>query len=215
MAEIKSIIFDFDGTLHDTMKIYYPAFTSGVEILKSHGYAKDFDLDEANIKKFLGEKPDYAYNLIAKDAPRDLVKEVMKHVGTGMEANMDSVGELYPHAEETLKKLYGHYDLYIMSNCRIRYLEKALDSYGIRKYFKAYFMGETFEYLPKADILKQERKDMREEILFVGDRYHDIEAAVANEVPSVFAKYGFGSEIEGLRATYKIDSIEELTDILY
>ncbi|CDZ74611.1 putative phosphatase [Peptoniphilus sp. ING2-D1G] len=214
MAEIKSIVFDFDGTLHDTMKIYYPAFTSGIEILRECGYAKNFEANEENIKKFLGEKPDYAYNLIAKDAPSDLVEKVMHHVGTTMEHNMETVGELYPHTEEVLEKLYGDYDLYILSNCRIRYLEKALDIYEIRKYFKDYFTGEAFKYIPKEDILRQERKNMKQEILFVGDRYHDIRAAVNNEIPSVFVKYGFGPESEGREANYKIDLLEELIDIL-
>ncbi|MDU2110628.1 MAG: HAD hydrolase-like protein, partial [Peptoniphilus lacydonensis] len=39
MDNIKSIIFDFDGTLHNTIKIYYPAFSSGVKTLKAKGFA--------------------------------------------------------------------------------------------------------------------------------------------------------------------------------
>lgn len=214
MSKIKSIVFDFDGTLHDTMKVYYPAFESGIEILKNEGYAKDFEVNEENIAKFLGEKPDYAYNLVAKDAPRELVEKAMHKVGTSMEDYMDTVGELYSGTIEVLEKLYKDHDLYILSNCRIRYLEKALDTYNIRKYFKDYYTGEAFKYIPKEDILRGERKNMEEEIIFVGDRYHDIMAAVDNKIPSVFARYGFGSEEEGKEATYKIDKIAELLEII-
>lgn len=214
MDKIKSIIFDFDGTLHDTMKIYQPAFESGVDLLKENGYAKDFTPFASNIEKFLGEKPDFAYKQIAKDAPRELIEKAMKKVGTGMEDNMETVGELYPGTTEVLENLYKNYDLYILSNCRIRYLEKALDVYGIRKYFKDYFTGEAFNYIPKEDILKNERKNIKEGIIFVGDRYHDIRAAVDNDIPAVFASYGFGPAEEGKDADYKIDSIKELLKII-
>lgn len=214
MNKIKSIVFDFDGTLHNTMKIYQPAFASGVELLQEKGFAKDFSPTASNIKKFLGEKPDFAYNQIAKDAPRELIEKAMHKVGTGMEDYMDTVGKLYPGTIEVLEKLYENYDLYILSNCRIRYLEKALDAYNIRKYFKDYYTGEAFKYIPKEDILRGERKHMKEGIIFVGDRYHDIMAAVDNEIPSVFARYGFGAEEEGKEADYKIDDITELVEIL-
>lgn len=96
MDNIKSIIFDFDGTLHNTIKIYYPAFSSGVKTLQAKGFANNFELNEENVSKFLGEKPNYAYDLIAKDADENLKKEVMQQVGKNMEKNMqEGLGELY------------------------------------------------------------------------------------------------------------------------
>ena len=81
LKDVKSIIFDFDGTLHNTIKIYYPAFSSGVEFLRNHGFAKDFELNEKIVSKFLGEKPNFAYDLIAKGADDSLKREVMALVG--------------------------------------------------------------------------------------------------------------------------------------
>ena len=215
LKNVKSIIFDFDGTLHDTIKIYYPAFSEGVKILKEHGYAKDFELSENNVKRFLGEKPNFAYDLLAKDADEDFKLEVMTHVGQKMDENIrNKIGKLYDGTEEVLEKLSKTYDLYILSNCRESYLDQALDIYGIKKYFKEYYAAETFDFIPKDEIIRQERKNLKEEIIFVGDRHHDMDAARKNNLRSIFCTYGFGPEDEGKDTTYKIDSIREMLEIL-
>ena len=212
---VKSIIFDFDGTLHNTIKIYYPAFSSGIKILREHGFAKDFELSEENVSKFLGEKPTFAYELLAKDADKDFKEEVMAHVGKKMDENIASgIGELYKGTVKVLEELYQNYDLYILSNCRESYLENALDVYKIKKYFKNYYAAETFDYIPKDEIIKKERKNLREEIIFIGDRHHDMEAARKNNLKCIFCSYGFGDESEGKDANCKISSIEELLEIL-
>ncbi|MDU6783510.1 HAD family hydrolase [uncultured Peptoniphilus sp.] len=215
LKNVKSIIFDFDGTLHNTIKIYYPAFSSGVEFLRNHGFAKDFELNEKNVSKFLGEKPNFAYDLIAKGADEKLKREVMALVGKKMDENIkNGLGKLYEGTIKVLEELSEDYDLYILSNCRESYLDTALDVYGIKKYFKKYFAAETYDFLPKEDIIKKERQKIKEEIIFVGDRHHDMEAARKNNIRSIFCTYGFGSEEEGKDASYKISSIGEILKLL-
>lgn len=215
LKNVKSIIFDFDGTLHDTIKIYYPAFSEGVKILKDHGYAKDFELSEDNVKRFLGEKPNFAYDLLAPGADEGFKKKIMTLVGQKMDENIKNrVGKLYDGTEKVLEKLSKTYDLYILSNCRKSYLDQALDIYGIKKYFKRYYAAEIFNFIPKDEIIRQERKNFKEEIIFVGDRHHDMDAAHKNNLRSIFCTYGFGPAEEGKDATYKINSIREMLEIL-
>ena len=215
LKDVKSIIFDFDGTLHNTLKIYYPAFSSGVEFLREKGFAKDFELSEKNVARFLGEKPNFAYDLIAKGADDSLKGEVMALVGRKMEDNIkNGLGELYDGTIKVLEELSKNYDLYILSNCREVYLDLALDVYGIKKYFKKYFAAETYDFLPKDEIIKKERQKIKEEIIFVGDRHHDMEAAHKNNLRSIFCSYGFGSQEEGKDASYKISSIGEILELL-
>lgn len=215
LKDVKSIIFDFDGTLHNTIKIYYPAFSSGVEFLRNHGFAKDFELNEKIVSKFLGEKPNFAYDLIAKGADDSLKREVMALVGKKMDENIkNGLGELYDDSKKVLEELSEDYDLFILSNCRESYLDTALDVYGIKKYFKKYFAAETYDFIPKDEIIKKERKNIKEEIIFVGDRHHDMEAARKNNIKSIFCTYGFGSYEEGKDASYKITSIGEILKLL-
>ena len=215
LKNVKSIIFDFDGTLHNTIKIYYPAFSSGVELLREHGFARDFELSEKNVAKFLGEKPNFAYELIARGADENLKKKVMALVGKNMDENIKKgIGELYDGTIKVLEELSKNYDLYILSNCRESYLDTALDVYGIKKYFKKYFAAETYDYIPKDEIIKMERQNIKEEIIFVGDRHHDMEAARINNLKSIFCSYGFGNDEEGKDANYKISSIGEILNLL-
>lgn len=215
LKNVKSIIFDFDGTLHNTLKIYYPAFSYGVEFLREHGFAKDFELNEKNVSKFLGEKPIFAYDLIAKGADESLKREVMALVGKKMDENIkNGVGELYEGTIKVLEELSKNYNLYILSNCRESYLDLALDVYNIKKYFKKCFAAETYAFIPKDEIIKKERQNINEEIIFVGDRHHDMEAAKKNELKSIFCTYGFGNAEEGKDANYKISSIGELLNLL-
>ncbi|CAG7588356.1 Pyrophosphatase PpaX [Peptoniphilus tyrrelliae] len=215
LKNVKSIIFDFDGTLHNTIKIYYPAFSSGVEFLRNHGFAKDFELNEKNVSKFLGEKPNFSYDLIAKGADESLKREVMALVGKKMDENIkNGVGELYDDTIKVLEELSKNYDLYILSNCRESYLDLALDVYNIKKYFKKCFAAETYAFIPKDEIIKKERQNINEELIFIGDRHHDMEAAKKNELKSIFCTYGFGSAEEGKDANYKISSISELLNLL-
>lgn len=215
LTNVKSIIFDFDGTLHNTLKIYYPAFSSGVEFLREHGYAKDFELNDKNVSKFLGEKPNFAYDLIAKGADEKLKREVMALVGKKMDENIkNGLGELYDDSKKVLEELSKNYDLYILSNCRESYLDIALDVYGIKKYFKKCLAAETYAFIPKDEIIKKERQNIKEEIIFVGDRHHDMEAAMKNNLKSIFCSYGFGNTEEGEYANYKISSIGELLNLL-
>lgn len=215
MNNIKSIIFDFDGTLHDTMEIYYPAFKKGINHLKKHGIAEEYEVTRENISTFLGEKPSYAYDLIAKDAPDELKLETQKLVGFEMEKYMeDGTGRLYPNTVEVLENLCKKYDLYILSNARDIYLDKALKVYKIEKYFRRAYAAESFDYIPKDKILEKIIPNMEQDVIFVGDRFHDINAAVSNNIKSIFCTYGFGKIHEGDKADYKIDSIEEILKIL-
>lgn len=43
---MKYIIFDYDGTLHNSIKIYKPAFMTAYDYLVDNGYAKKREFSE-------------------------------------------------------------------------------------------------------------------------------------------------------------------------
>lgn len=214
LENIKSIIFDFDGTIHETTKIYTPALTCGIKLLKEEGYIADLEVNDVYAGKFLGYSAKDAWKIIAPEAPKDIVERAMKIVGSKMDENMEKgKGELYPKAREVLKTLNDRgYDLYLLSNARVRYLELACKIYGIKNYFKKIIAAESYNFIPKDLILKDIIDNMEKEIIVVGDRFHDIDAARTNNLKSIFASYGYGKVEEGKKATYNIFNIGELIE---
>ena len=51
---MKNLIFDYDGTLHETMRIYGPAFRKNYENLVSRGLAPAREFSDAEISGWLG-----------------------------------------------------------------------------------------------------------------------------------------------------------------
>lgn len=212
IENFKSIIFDFDGTLHETSKIYTPALKKGVNFLQDKGYLKDLKLTDDYASKFLGYSAKDAWKLIANSLPEDLIQKAMKIVGETMDENLkEGKGRLYKNAKKTLEILKNRgKDLYLLSNARVRYLDIATEVYDIKKYFKKIYASESFDFISKDEIIEKIQKEMEREIIVVGDRFHDIEGAEKNFLKSAFALYGYGNKGEGKNANYKISDISEL-----
>lgn len=212
LENVKSIIFDFDGTLHQTTKIYTPALAKAVKILQDKGYIDKFEVDDNFSGKLLGYSAEDAWKIIYPNATKETVAPLISLVGQSMEENMlAKKGSLYEGTEEVLKTLKEKgYDLYLLSNCSNRYLNLACEIYGIKKYFKKLIPAQTFDYIDKGQIIKILMDDMAKEIIVVGDRFHDIEGAKANNLKAIFASYGYGKKEESAKADYKINNIIEL-----
>ena len=50
----KNVIFDYDGTLHETMRIYGPAFRKNYEFLAAQGLMPARQFEDAEISEWLG-----------------------------------------------------------------------------------------------------------------------------------------------------------------
>ena len=46
--------------------------------------------------------------------------------------------------------------------------------------------------------------------VIVGDRFHDIESAIKNNIYSIFCEYGYGDISEGNKANVNIKDIKEI-----
>jgi phosphoglycolate phosphatase len=73
---------------------------------------------------------------------------------------------------------------------------------------------EAYDFIPKHEILKQVKGNYKNNQVMVGDRFHDIDAAVKNGIQSVYCEYGYGKRKEGEGATVHIKDISEILEIL-
>ncbi len=215
LDKIKTIIFDFDGTLHNTVLIYTPALKKSVEYLQKNGFVKKLQVDDVFSGSLLGFPPKEAWEKIAPGLDSMMVKNAMKITGESMIGNLNSkMGELYPGTINVLEYLKDKYNLVLLSNAKSIYIEAATKIYGLDRYFSRLIAAEEYNFIPKEEIIKDIMKSYPGEYLVIGDRFHDIEGAVKNNLPSIFCSYGFGEAVEGEKAIYKINSIMELMELL-
>ncbi|WP_296112030.1 HAD family hydrolase [uncultured Anaerococcus sp.] len=196
------LIFDFDGTIHNTEIAYEKAITESLEEL-------DLSIKDYDFRSFIGMGPSDVWDIILKD-DSDKSPYIKKN-GDRIIKYMKEDGRLYDGAYETLEYLKGKYDLYILSKCRRPYMDAAREKFGLDKYFDKYFVGEDYDFLDKYKIL---RKEVKEDYIVIGDRREDMEAGLKNNKKTIFVAYGYGSSSEGEGAYKKISSIKELNDIL-
>lgn len=209
LKNIKSLVFDLDGTLHETLAIYKPALEVGINSLGG------LKVDRNLAYSLLGKTPKESWKILAPDLTDQEIERVSNLVGIEMRKNLDQgLGRLYPGSHEVLDILSQHYEIYILSNAKEKYLENSIRNLGLGKYLKSYIASETYGYLSKAEIIKKNRHKLQEEILIIGDRENDIEAGYKNNIKSVFCNYGFGSHHEGELADFRINKITDILKIL-
>lgn len=189
----KLIVFDLDGTLNQTENYAVPAMLAvlkdfGVDCFHEQDIMDTFGAkDEDTIEKFFGEDA-YKYNEIYWDRVTEYINE--KYIGRY---------KPYSGVKKMLKWLKREgYKLAVCSNADINYITNTLSLLKIESYF-----DDIQPLLPgksKIDSLRCLLKRIEpDEAVMVGDRYFDLEAAKANQLPFVACLYGYGKldEFEG------------------
>lgn len=222
----QDILFDLDGTLT----------ASGPGITRSAQYALHrMGIEEPDAKKltfFVGPP----LNLTFRERYGMNEAQTAQAIGYFRE-QYDSKGvfenELYPGVPEMLKKLsLGGCRLAIASSKPENLVHKVLERFGIASYFTV-IVGSA----PDAELDNKAGADNKQQMVkkalqelslpesaggrmkdcaMVGDRFYDIEGAIANDVTAVGVSYGYGSriELEKAGAAYVADSVEELQAFL-
>ncbi|MBQ9063640.1 MAG: HAD family hydrolase, partial [Eubacterium sp.] len=135
-----------------------------------------------------------------------------------MQENLKSgKGRLYPGVEEMLDALCAEgYLPAMLSNCGNHHAQVQWEIYGLDRWFTVFFACETWNGIPKHEILKDIAADFRGALAkspvkrcgsenaeeqyricaYVGDRDSDLAAAKAVNVPFIGCRYGYGSPEE-------------------
>ena len=82
--DTKTIIFDWDGTLHESMVIYYDAFTVAYNHLVSRGYAKPRSFSKEEVSKFLGVNPKDMWTSVLPTLTDQIFSEASQMVSDAM-----------------------------------------------------------------------------------------------------------------------------------
>ncbi|MBP1743278.1 MAG: family hydrolase [Firmicutes bacterium] len=216
LGRIKTIFFDYDGTLHNGIKIYAPAFRDAYAYLVENSYAEPRDWTEAEISYWLGFSPMEMWKRFMPGIPEEtkitcsgIISSTMKALTEGGKA------ELYRGSIEVLSYLKEKgYHLIFISNCKSYYKEAHNRIFGLDNYFEELIATEDYGYLPKDEILASIKHRYEKDIAIVGDRFQDIEAGKANGILTIGCTYGYGSASELEDADIRIGDILELKKLL-
>ena len=210
-----NLVFDYDGTIHNCLKIYKPAFLKACQWLKAHGYPVKDSYSDSEIGYWLGFTSTDMWAMFQPELPADQ-RDCCRHIiGESMAEELKKGNaELFPGAEKALTELKNDgYKLIFLSNCRIRYQQRHTENFGLDRWFDAFYNAEEYGFIPKHEIFRQQvKKDWQGDFIVIGDRFHDIETAVLNGVKSIGCGYGYGSPDELEKADIIICSVTEIPE---
>lgn len=204
------LILDYDGTLHDSMGIYEPAFRTAISELEDKGWLEHRDYSAAEIRHWIGFSAGDMWRSFQPGFTARQRETGSSRIGTLMtEAIREGRARLYPGTEETLGLLAASYELWFLSNCKISYMEAHRQMFGLDQWFRRYLCTEAYGYAAKEEILRQ-AADPGRKYIAVGDRAQDRQLAVRTGIPFIGCAYGFGTPEELAGADLCIEEIREL-----
>ncbi|AXX84947.1 HAD family hydrolase [Aliarcobacter skirrowii] len=206
---IKTIFWDFDGVILDSMPIRDYGFR---EIFK------DFDKDivdklvryhtlNGGLSRYV--KIRYFYNtLLGQDVSDEKVQELANRFSTIMKAELTNKKYLIDETVYFIEKNYKNYNFHIVSGSdekELNYLCKELE---ISKYFKTIEGSPT----PKNDLVKnilEKYNYNSKECVLIGDSINDYEAANVNAMKF----YGYNNEKLREVSNFYIEKFNNLNKI--
>lgn len=216
----KYIIFDYDGTLHDTMYIYGNAFRSTYQWLVTNGQAPERTFKDCEISIWLGYNSQDMWEAFMPSLSRSWKEKASGNIGRLMLEQMEEKkARLYDGALNTLQLLKEQgYGLIFLSNCKEAYMQEHQELFGLDRYFEGFYCCQTYNFIPKKDIFPILAKDFPGKHMIVGDRFSDIEVAVTHQLLSIGCAYGYGKpeELEPAKAVaHDVVQIPELVKNLW
>lgn len=203
-----SIIFDVDGTLWDSTDAIAESWNQAVK--ETLGF--DAKIDADLLRGLFGKTTNEIAAAMLPNFPEDKQLEALDKCFEYEDKYLiEHSGKIYDGVTETLSKLAEKYDLYVVSNCQVGYIELALKHMKLTEKIKDHLcFGDN--NLPKGENIKliMERNNV-EKAIYVGDIQGDYNACQVAKIPMIYANYGFG-EVEN--PEYTINSIKELPELM-
>lgn len=210
-----TLVFDYDGTLHNTKHLYGCAFRKAYEMLVSEGYAEPRYYSDDEVSKYLGVSAPDMWKDFMPQLPDEVWQRASMVIGGEMiDGVLGGNALLYDGIPEALDALKARgCRLLMLSNCRHSYMEAHRSAVGLDRWFTDYFCAEDYNFIPKEDIfpiLREKYPDTS--YIMIGDRDSDFRVGTANALPIIGCSYGFGTPSELQVCTLTVASPSELPD---
>lgn len=211
-----TIIFDYDGTLHNSAGIYIKAFRKAYRYLVEAGQAEDRTYSDGEISRWLGYTKVDMWNSFMPELEESYKEKAGGIIGEEMR-RLIRIGEaaLYEGTVEVLEYLKSkRHKLMILSNCSEAYLLDHMDMFSLVQYMERCIATESYDFISKTEIVRSLIEGDPSGYMIIGDRHHDIDAGLENGIRTVGCSYGYGTPEEYDRAEVVIGDIRELIGMM-
>ncbi|EMF82303.1 haloacid dehalogenase-like hydrolase [Leptospira weilii serovar Topaz str. LT2116] len=192
---IQALAFDVDGTLFSSEGMILEVYRDSIQ-----NFSKTFEIQidlpsRDQLMMEIGKPVKTIFrNLLPQlnEKQRDIISDsVLRFL---CERIKNGEGEFYPSVKETIESLTRKgFRILAASNGRKPYIETILGVAGVLSYFDPILVLDNERIKTKGEILKEyiKQNDFKpDEILMIGDRLSDHEAARQNGCPFAFCSYG-------------------------
>ena len=203
----QAIFFDLDGTLRNALEELTESWNFAMEKNNLH-----YRFDTKMMQSCMGLTPLETVKLFFSDVDE---KTGLKYFKICFDEEIKYLakhpGKLYPHEEKVIAELSKNYDLYVVSNADVGYIDNYLVACKMGKYFKGSLCaGDT--NLDKSENIKLlKNKEHIDQVIYVGDTKKDMEQTLLAGAEFIHASYGFG-EIDN--PPHKINNLDELIETI-
>lgn len=207
-----NLIFDYDGTIHESMKTYAPAFRNTCKWLADNGYIAEKEYTNKEISYWLGFNSTDMWSTFQPDLIPEIREKARIMLGEDMAQRIENgEGALFKNAERVLDELkkQGH-TLIFLSNCRVHYMERHSRVFRLDRFFDYFYCCEEYDFIPKYQIFRLFSLQHKGQYIVIGDRFHDIETAVQNGLKSIGCAYGYSTDGELDKADIIVNDITEI-----
>ena len=204
----QNVVLDLDGTLWDPMELSMEAWR---QACLEHGVDPKLLVRERFARAF-GHPASVVGEIVLPAVSKSLQTKVLD-TANELEVQLigTSLGVLFDGVKTTLEHLARSRRLFLCSNCQSGYIEAFLLTYGLEKMFvDSICSGDTSQGKGISLGMLIARNSIVDAVM-VGDMHSDYDAARLNNLPFIYASYGFGDLRE---FDAKIDRIDGLLHVL-
>ncbi len=211
-----NLIFDYDGTLHDSIQIYAPAFRLANTHLVALSLVENKEWTDNEISRWLGFSSKDMWNTFMPSLPQVIKDECSQIIADAMLRFVhEGKARLYPHATTVLQQLgEAGYNLIFLSNCKHNYMLSHISVFRLYDYFSDFYCTEDFDFKPKYEIFNTIKQNHIGEFIVIGDRFHDMEIAEKHGLKAIGCSYGYGEEWELSKATSVSSQVTDIVSLL-
>lgn len=212
-----AVLFDLDGTLIATDRFWIEAAErGGRRAFARLGIQRELPTPQEWMS-LVGVPMDAGFRRLFPDLSDEARAEVVRACCEEELAALERDGApAMPGAHDLLGTLLeSGLRLGIASNCTSEYLERMLNSLGIRSLIGGAYCAESPGITSKADMLERLLVDLGvQSAVMVGDRASDRDAAWDNGLPHVHCAFGFAQGDEAVESEGCIEALADLEPLL-